>query len=101
MATRATIKIEGLDFAKVYKHFDGYPSATLEWLQEFNKEFTDKRGDDENYKFAQLLRSSYRDAEKYNLDNSICSGWGVMPYDCECCEDYEYTLHSDGTVTYI
>ena len=99
MSTNAVIKVEGVDFAKVYKHWDGYPSATLEWLETFNKEFTQTRGDDPQYKFAQLLRSSERDGDRFELDRSKHTGWGVVPYN-ENWGDYEYTLHSDGTVTY-
>ena len=54
MATRCTIKIEGIDYAKVYKHWDGYPDATLRWLEEFNRNFSKNRGDDPAYKLAQL-----------------------------------------------
>ena len=100
MATRCTIKIEGINYAKVYKHWDGYPDATLGWLRVFNHEFTDKRGDDAEYKFAQLLRSSVRDAEKYNLDASQHTGWGVFAFDEHWGEEFEYTLHKDGSVTY-
>jgi hypothetical protein len=39
MATRATIKIEGIRFTKIYKHWDGYPEAMLNWLQDFNLDF--------------------------------------------------------------
>ena len=100
MSTRATIKIEGVEFAKVYKHWDGYPGATLEWLKAFNKDFEEKRGTDSSYKFAQLLRSSARDVEKYDLDDSNYTGWGVIEYDAQCGEDYEYMLYNDGKVTY-
>ena len=100
MATRCSIKIEGIDFAKIYKHWDGYPEAMLKWLEEFNKDFTKKRGDDPEYKFAQLLRSSSRDAEKYELDSSKYTGWGVIPYNEDYGVDYEYILHKNGNVTY-
>ena len=100
MATRCTIKIEGINYAKVYKHWDGYPDATLGWLRVFNHEFTKERGDDAEYKFAQLLRSSARDAEKYNLDASLHTGWGVIPFEDNWSEEFEYTLHKDGSVTY-
>ena len=39
MATRCVIKIEGINFAQVYKHWGGYPDATLAWLEDFNKRF--------------------------------------------------------------
>lgn len=99
MATRCTIKIEGINYAKVYKHWDGYPDATLKWLEEFNRNFVSNRGDDPEYKFAQLLRNSIRDCFIYNLDPSQYTGWGVVAYD-EDKQDYEYTLHKDGKVTY-
>lgn len=99
MATRATIKIEGIDFAKVYKHWDGYPEGMLPWLEDFNKSFTKNGGDDPEHKFAQLLRSSAD--EKYNLDSSKIRGYRVVPYDDNMGEEYEYFLHRDGEVTYL
>lgn len=42
MATRAVIKIEGVNFAQIYKHWDGYPEATLPWLEAFNSSFERK-----------------------------------------------------------
>lgn len=100
MATRSTIKIEGINYAKVYKHWDGNPEATLPWLESFNQDFCDKRGDDPQYKFAQLLRSSGRDAEQYRLDGSAYTGWGVIGYDSNAGEEFEYILHTNGSVTY-
>lgn len=99
MSTRATIKINGIMFAKVYKHYDGNPESTLAWLKEFNEDFSKERGDDPEYKFAQLLRSSIRDAAFFNLDDSKHTGWGVIPYCMKYGADYEYTLHEDGKVT--
>ncbi len=99
MSTRALIEIEGMTFAKVYKHYDGYPEATLPWLSDFNKKFTKERGNDPEYKFAQLLRSSYGDAEKYNLDKSTTSGWGVVSGEGNNDVDFMYTLKADGSVT--
>ena len=98
MATRATIKVEGVNYAKVYKHWDGYPDATLPWLKDFNKDFKENRGSDPEYKFAQLLRSSARDVEKYGLGPSKYTGWGVLPFDANVGEEYEYILKNDGTV---
>lgn len=99
MATRCTIKIEGIEYAKIYKHYDGYPQATFEWLEKFNSYFQFKRGDDPNYKFAQLLRDSVRNCSTYDLDPSQFTGWGVVAFDEDWCEDYEYTLQKDGSVT--
>ena len=100
MATTAIIRVEGIKFAKVYKHFDGNPENTLPWLKNFNARFTEARGRDVSYKFAQLLRSSISEAEKFNLDGSHYTGWGVVGIETECCEDYEYTLNLDGSVKY-
>ena len=44
MATRCTIKIEGVEYAKIYKHWDGYPEANYIWLKEFNDRFNKERG---------------------------------------------------------
>jgi hypothetical protein len=98
MATRATIKIEGISFAKVYKHWDGSPKTMLPWLEEFNHRFTEVRGDDPEYKFAQLLRSSTE--PEFQLDPSKSTGYGIIPYDSTSGEEYEYLLKADGSVTY-
>ena len=100
MATRCTIKIEGITFAKIYKHWDGCPENMIEWLTEFNKNFSEKRDDDPEYRFAQLLRFSSKYASKYGLDASETTGWGVVTYHESYGADYEYTLHCDGSVTY-
>ena len=99
MATRCSIIVDGIDTVKVYKHWDGNPESTLEWLQVFNKDFTDKRGDDAEYKIAQLLRSSARDAKVYGLDSSKHTGWGILPIDNDAGEEFIYFLHADGSVT--
>lgn len=109
MATRSTIKIEGVNYAKVYKHYEGYPERMTEWLENFNKDFTKNRGNDPSYKFAQLLRHSGHlpTRESYKNDNIVSNyeaekylGWGVVEYRANMGEDYEYTLHADGSVTY-
>ena len=99
MSTNAIIKVEGITTVKVYKHWDGYPEATLPWLEAFNKKFTKERGNDLQYKFAQLLRSSYRDADEFELDKSEFTGWGVIGYEDCTFIAYIYTLNMDGTVT--
>lgn len=98
MATRATIKIEGINFAKVYKHYDGYPKNMIPWLEDFNRNFTEKRGDNPEFKFAQLLRSSTN--PDYNLDPSTETGYGVIPYNNNAGAEYEYVLRTDGSVTF-
>ena len=98
MGTSAVIHIEDVEYAEVYKHWDGYPQDTLPWLIKFNERFANSRGDDASYKFAQLLRSSQEMQEEFNLDDSKDTGWGVEPYD-SCYGDYIYVLKNDGSVT--
>lgn len=100
MATRAVIKVEGITFCQVYKHYDGDPESTLPWLEYFNEEFTKDRGEDSEYKTAQLLRSSSFLGEIYGLDDSQTTGWGVIPYNSDYNQEYEYELMKDGTVKY-
>lgn len=100
MATRAIIKVEGVNNCALYKHWDGYPSGTLPWLEKFNKEFTEKRGNDPSYKMAQLLRSSVKMAEEFGLDDSDFTGWGVVGRNDDMGQEFEYLLNADGTVTY-
>jgi hypothetical protein len=95
MATRCTIKIEGVKYAKIYKHWDGYPKGMLPWLNKFNDNFNKKRGNDPEYKFAQCLRFAERQGNRFNLDMSEYTGWGVIPYDADYFADYEYTLTKD------
>ena len=100
MGTRCTVRIEGINYAEVYIHWDGYPEHMLPWLGGFNQRFAKMRGDDPQYKFAQLLRSSVRNARKYGLDRSNFTGYGVMKFG-ECCDaEYVYTLKKNGTLTY-
>lgn len=97
MSTNAVIRLDGFNI-ELYKHWDGDPDSTKPWLEKFNKAFVKKRGDNLTYKFAQLLRSSVRMGEEFNLDDSDFTGWGVS----KCGEhyyDYLYVLKSDGTVT--
>ena len=100
MGTRSTIEIEGIEFAKVYKQWDGYPEHMMQWLKDFNESFAKNRGSDAEYKFAQLLRFSAIHGDKYNLDSSDHTGWGVVPFNTDMGEEYIYRLHQDGTVTY-
>jgi hypothetical protein len=88
MATRAVIEIDGMDVC-LYKHWDGYPSATLPWLLNFVEKFD---RDDKEYMFAQLIRSSAFDAEEFNLDKSRTTGWGVVSRNENCCEEYRYII---------
>jgi len=101
MGTRCIIKVDGLKGVCVYKHWDGFPENTLPWLKDFNKKFTEERGEDPEYKFAQLLRSSAFDCKKFNLGKDRATGWGVLPIkDNNIALDiaYVYTLKKDGSV---
>jgi len=100
MATRSVIKVEDFTSVQLYKHWDGYPEATLPWLEEFNKQFAENRGKDPSYKFAQLIRSSVFMKDEFGLDESTETGWGVVGYNDDMGQEYEYTLHTDGTVAY-
>jgi len=100
MATRCCVKIEGTEIAKLYKHWDGEPDCTLPWLKDFNEDFKKHRGIDPSYKFAQLVRSSIRDAEKYNLDSDKHTGWGIVEFNADWGAEYEYTLLENGEVNY-
>lgn len=97
MSTRALIKVEGSKVV-LYKHWDGGPESTLPWLENFNKDFETNRPKDIEYKVAQLVRSSARDAEKYDLDNSLYTGWGLFTRDENVDVDYVYELKMDGSV---
>ncbi len=98
MGTRAIIKVEGLNLVQLYKHFDGYKSATLPWLEKFNVQFAQERGDDPEYRFAQLIRSSAFDTAEFDLDPSRTTGWGVVPYGSDYGQEFEYTLLKNGSV---
>ena len=97
MGTSALIKVEELDVC-LYKHYDGCPENTLNWLLLFNKDFETKRKGDPHYKFAQLIRSTLREEYKENLDQSYYTGWGVYEDDSQILTDYKYILSSDGSV---
>jgi len=99
MGTSAIIHVQGCPDIYLYKHWDGQPESTLPWLKKFNHEFTQKRGDDPPYKFAQLLRSSAFDAKMFNLDDSRTTGWGVYRTpSLQTVSDFEYVLLRDGNV---
>jgi len=103
MSTKAMIMVVGLPDVALYKHWDGMPKSTLPWLEEFNMEFQKKRGDDPEYKFAQLIRSSVFLAEKHGLDKDNSTGWGVLTKNLSGITsiNYKYFLQIDGTVTYL
>jgi len=94
MGTRAIIKVKGLKNVVLYKHYDGYPESTLPWLEKFAKEFHEERGHDPEYCFAQLIRSSVRLQDEFNLGDSNTTGWGVITgRKIEAGQEYEYTIN--------
>lgn len=104
MATRSTIKIEGLKFAKLYKHWDGYPEAMMPFLTKFNEDFTKtavKGVDEPTYKLAQLIRATERLKDEFNLDDSIDSGYAVVRFNEVERGEYEYVLKKDGSVSFV
>jgi len=92
MATRCTIKIEGIDYAKIYQHWDSGPDSMLPTLEEFNRDFEEGRSNDPSYKFAQLIS---------HIVNNKYTGYSILRIDDDAGEDYEYTLRLDGTVGVI
>lgn len=99
MSTVATIKIEGLNFAKAYKHWDGDPDATYPWLKSFNETFAEQGGYGPDRKLAQLLRDSKAREAEFRLDKSNFTGWRIVPFTANVGEEFEYTLHESGAVT--
>ena len=97
MSTNAYIQVEGTDII-LYKHWDGYPSATLPWLLAFHHKFLEERGQDENYEAAQLVRSSVLMAEEFDLDTSTVTGWGLSTGKITGEDKYEYLLCQNGTI---
>lgn len=97
MSTNACIIVEGISYAKVYKHWDGGVDNTLPWLTKFAEEFYNDRGSDPQYMFAQLLRSSVRDADEFKLDDSKVTGWGIV--DRGATFEYNYIVHKNGKVS--
>ena len=96
MATRSTIEIEWVNFAKIYKHWDWHPDNMLEPLTKFNKYYIDWRWfDDPEYKFAQLLRKS----KEILWDYDDFTWWWVVEYDWAD-EEYNYILHKSWAVSY-
>lgn len=93
-------KGKGVFPAAIYKSRDGNPDRTLKWLEDFNEEFCKHRPEDYYNKFAQLLRSSAWDSEKYNLGNDRLHEWSVMPEDYTWGAKHLYTLNIDGSVSY-
>ncbi|RLD79763.1 MAG: hypothetical protein DRJ10_08330 [Bacteroidetes bacterium] len=103
MSTPAIISIEKFPNFYLYKHWDGFPENTLGWLEDFNQRFIMNRGADENenqYKAAQLVRSSVFEGPTFHLDPSHYTGWGIVTDD-NWYADYHYVLKLDGTVEVI
>ena len=91
MTTRSTIKVEGINYVKIYQHLDGYLDNMLNMLEAFNEYFEHHRPKDPEYKIAQLIG---------HLLNIEYTGHGLVKYDADCGQKYEYILHDDGSVSY-
>lgn len=105
MSTRSVIRFKNDEVGSmIYKHWDGYPSATIPWLVDKVKTFTEKRGNDYTYFAAYILKSVLVDAEKYGLDDSPLTGWGLFKDNKEKNKvvkdsfgvDYVYTIDLDA-----
>ena len=94
MGTHCSIQVEGMPEVVLYKHYDGYPDEMQKPLEEFNKDFNDKRGPEAGYKFAQLVRQS---AELFDSHEKY-TGWGVYSGDL-LFVNFKYVLKVDGSVT--
>ena len=98
MSTNALIVVKDRPTVGLYKHWDGYPEATLPWVTDFAQRFKQERGYDPDYCMAQLVRDSALSAEKFGLDPSTGTGWGIVNVK-DAYYDYKYTICSKtGTV---
>lgn len=99
MGNRSIIRVVGVNYAEVYKHWDGSLHNMLPWLTNFVQDFKSYRGKDPEYCLAQLLRSSAKMAKEFRLDDSDYTGYGVVPFGSIMGQDFIYTLDSElGTV---
>jgi len=101
MLNPTVVRINGFNTIEIYIHRVISQDLFLKWLNEFNSGFAKQRGNDSSYKFAQLLRSSVFDADKFALDKNILYGWEVLKTNSadESYFDYLYVLNNDGTVS--
>lgn len=96
----AVVRVQGLPQVELFVHRVISVDLFEEWLREFNEAFCNERGFDPQYKFAQLLRSSVFDADKFAIDTNCIYGWEVLPQ-CnieDSSHDYLYILNNDGTI---
>ena len=96
------IFIEGISYAKIYKHNNEFytPERMREKLEAFNQEFTEERGEEADYKFAQLIKQSNTIFKEDLKVEEKFEGWGVLQYEEFCNSSHRYILHLDGTVSY-
>lgn len=97
MSTRSVIRFKNDEVGTmIYKHWDGYPSATIPWLCTKIKEFTEVRKNDYSYFFAYVLKNIFNDAKEFGLDDSKFTGWGLLKHDDRAARslgvDYVYTV---------
>lgn len=109
MATRCQIVIQdeghGIYPCKIYKHWDGYPDHILPILVPFTEKFFQRRGHDESYFLAQVIRHFAIQETKNFLSSkskeqdpeSDLLGWGVTP-DWHGDIEYLYVVTPKGEV---
>ena len=89
MATTALITVEDIG---IYKHYDGYTSSMMPWLEDFHRDFLKNGGWDPSCELAQLLRDSIRSKDEYNgLDDDHYNGWGIVKTE-KYTTNYKYVL---------
>ena len=101
MSTRANIIVEDSNVV-IYKHWDGYPEATLPHLKTFKKRFNKDRGYDPEYEIAQIVREFARvDTIDETLEGHNESqwylGWGLSDV-LNSAVEYIYYLRKKGSV---
>lgn len=104
MSTRAHIVIEGHP-VMIYKHSDGYPEGVLPVLSDIVLRFSEKRGIDDEYLAAQIVRAfAFDDADNhtgstYDPRESML-GWG-LDTSLHGDEEYIYLIKSNGNGGYL
>jgi len=98
MGTKALINFKDEDSkphaVSIYKHWDGYPSATAPFIFHFAKEYYNNRGADVEYAVAQFLRWTITKGKEFGLDMSEFTGWGVFDKHApKVGQEYTYTIN--------
>lgn len=103
MATRCLINVKGYKIS-LYIHYDGYPKHIIPWLFDFSTRFIENRGNDPDYFLAQLLRDSVYSGEKFGLDESKFTGYGLFAHTrgLDVGQEYMYSVDLEkSTITIL